>query len=293
VTYPLSHQHTEDDIKNIRVRSNTGEIVKVGDFTKFTTAASTRSIDRVDRQTVVHITANIAPGATLSGVMKAFKSKLDDLGLPESVRVVPNSNGNQQNLSDTLYGMALSLVFGLVLVFLLMVALYNSYRSPFIIMFSVPVAVVGAVGGLALTGESLNAFSLIGTVLLIGLVTKNGILLVDYANQLRERGLERLDAIRESARVRFRPIIMTTAAMVFGMLPLALGLDHAVQSRRSLGIVVIGGLISSLLLTLILIPVVYMWVSPKRLRPRARWVTSDLYPVGGEELQTGASAPRS
>jgi HAE1 family hydrophobic/amphiphilic exporter-1 len=255
-------------------------------------AQSTRSIDRVDRQSVVHISANIAPGATLSGVEKAFNDKLDDLGLPESVRVVANSNGTQQNLSDTLRGMALSLIFGLVLVFLLMVALYNSYRSPFIIMFSVPVAVVGAVGGLALTGETLNAFSLIGTVLLIGLVTKNGILLVDYANQLRERGLERLDAIRESARVRFRPIIMTTAAMVFGMLPLALGLDHAVQSRRSLGIVVIGGLISSLLLTLILIPVVYVRLSPKRLRPKARWVTSDLYPVGAEEQrQTGLSTP--
>ncbi|MBV8264608.1 MAG: efflux RND transporter permease subunit [Candidatus Eremiobacteraeota bacterium] len=292
VTYPLSHQHTEDDIRNIRVRSNTGEMLKIGDFTRFTMVQSTRSIDRVDRQTVVHVTANIAPGATLSGVQKAFNDRLDDLGLPESVGVVANSNGAQQNLTDTKRGMALSLIFGLVLVFLLMVALYNSYRSPFIIMFSVPVAVVGAVGGLALTGESLNAFSLIGTVLLIGLVTKNGILLVDYANQLRERGLERLDAIRESARVRFRPIIMTTAAMVFGMLPLALGLDHAVQSRRSLGIVVIGGLISSLLLTLILIPVVYVRLSPKRLRPKARWVTSDLYPVGTEEQRdAGLSAP--
>jgi len=292
VTYPVSHQRTEADIKNIRVRSNTGEIVKVGELAHLSYTNSTRSIDEVDRQTVVHVSANVASGATLSAVEKAFARKLDDIGLPESVRVVPNSNGTQQNLSDTVRGMALSLVFGLLLVFLLMVALYNSYRSPLIIMFSVPVAVVGALGGLAITRESLNAFSLIGTVLLIGLVTKNGILLVDYANQLRERGLERLEAIKESARVRFRPIVMTTAAMVFGMLPLALGLDHAVQSRKSLGIVVIGGLISSLLLTLILIPVVYARLSPTRLRPRARWVTSDLYPVGEEEQrQSGASNP--
>ncbi len=287
VTYPLSHQHTENDIRNIRVRSNTGEVIKVGDLARLNYANSTRSIDRVDRQTVVHISANVAPGATLSGVEKAFTTKLEDIGMPDSVRVVANTNGTQQNLSDTIRGMALSLIFGMVLVFLLMVALYNSYRSPFIIMFSVPVAVVGAIGGLAITRESLNAFSLIGTVLLIGLVSKNGILLVDYANQLRERGMERLDAIRESARVRFRPIIMTTAAMVFGMLPLALGLDHAVQSRRSLGIVVIGGLISSLLLTLILIPVVYVRLSPKRMRPKARWITSDLYPVGDEEEPAG------
>ncbi len=283
VTFPFAYQHTVSQLQDIRVRSNTGEIVRIGDLAHIAYENSTRSIDRVDRQTVVHVSANVAPGATLSGVEKAFAAKLDDLGLPVNVTVAANSSGTQQNLSDTVRGMAVALGTGMVLVFLLMVALYNSYRSPFIIMFSVPVAVVGALSALALTRESLNAFSLIGTVLLIGLVTKNGILLVDYANQLRERGMERLEAIKESARIRFRPIVMTTAAMVFGMLPLALGLDHAVQSRKSLGLVVIGGLISSLMLTLILIPVVYVRLSPKRLRQKPRWVTSDLHPVGEEE----------
>jgi HAE1 family hydrophobic/amphiphilic exporter-1 len=283
VTYPLAYQHTINDLKQIRVRSGTGAIVQVGSLADLTFTNDPRSIDRMDRQTVIHLSANVAPGATLSGVERAFAAKLAQLDLPSNVTVIASSNGTQQNLSDTLRGMALSLGAGMVLVFLLMVALYNSYRSPFIIMFSVPVAVVGALGILALTRESLNAFSLIGTVLLIGLVTKNGILLVDYANQLRERGMERLAAITESARARFRPIVMTTAAMVFGMLPLALGLDHAVQSRRSLGLVVIGGLISSLMLTLILIPVVYVRLSPRRLRPKARWITSDLYPVESEE----------
>ena len=154
--------------------------------------------------------------------------------------------------------MATAIVFGLVLVFLLMAALYDSFVAPFIIMFSVPLAVVGAVGALALTHETLNAFSLIGTVLLIGLVAKNGILLVDFANRARAAGAGAESAIRESARVRFRPIVMTTAAMVFGMLPLALGLDPAVAARSSLGVVVIGGLLSSLLLTLVLVPVIYV-----------------------------------
>ena len=285
VTFPFAYQHTVSQLQDIRVRSNTGEIVRIGDLAQITFVESTRSIDRVDRQTVVHVSANVAPGATLSGVEKAFAAKLNDLDLPVSVTVAASSTGTQQNLSDTVRGMAVALGMGMVLVFLLMVALYNSYRSPFIIMFSVPVAVVGALSALALTRASLNAFSLIGTVLLIGLVTKNGILLVDYANQLRERGMERLAAIKESARVRFRPIVMTTAAMVFGMLPLALGLDHAVQSRKSLGIVVIGGLISSLMLTLILIPVVYVRLSPQRLRQKPRWVTSDLYPVVEEEAR--------
>jgi multidrug efflux pump subunit AcrB len=128
----------------------------------------------------------------------------------------------------------------------------------------VPLAVVGAVGALALTHETLNAFSLIGTVLLIGLVTKNGILLVDFANRAHAAGADALTAIKESARVRFRPIIMTTAAMIFGMLPLALGLDPAIAARKSLGIVVIGGLLSSLLLTLLLVPVIYVRLTRDR-----------------------------
>ena len=164
-----------------------------------------RSIDRVDRQTVVHVSANVAPGIALSNVDTAFSRRLADLSLPLSVHVAPSSAGNQQNLSDTINGMVLALVLGVVLVFLLMVALYNSYITPLIIMMSVPLAVVGAIGALALTHETLNAFSFIGAVLLIGLVSKNGILLVDFANQLRMRGMDRLSAIRESARLRFRP----------------------------------------------------------------------------------------
>jgi multidrug efflux pump subunit AcrB len=129
-------------------------------------------------------------------------------------------------------------------------------------MFAVPVAVVGALGSLALTHQTLNLFSLIGSVLLIGLVTKNGILLVDFANMRRRDGLDRTAAIREAARERFRPIMMTTVAMIAGMIPLAFVLDPGAQAARSLGTVVIGGLLSSLLLTLVLVPVVYLAVSP-------------------------------
>jgi HAE1 family hydrophobic/amphiphilic exporter-1 len=131
-------------------------------------------------------------------------------------------------------------------------------------LLSVPLAVVGALGALALAHETLNAFSLIGTVLLIGLVTKNGILLVDYANRAVAAGKDRMSAIIESCRTRFRPIVMTTVAMIFGMLPLALGLDPAITSRRGLGIVVIGGLTSSLLLTLVVIPVIYLGLTRKK-----------------------------
>ena len=264
VAYPPSEQRTSAGLKAIAVRSATGGTVKVGDFAKLTPVLAPRAIDRVDRRTVVHLTANLAPGTALSNVQSDFDRRVAALHLPPAVSVVPNSQGDQAFLSDTKRGMATAIGLGLVLVFLLMAALYDSFVSPFIIMFSVPLAVVGAVGALAVTRETLNAFSLIGTVLLIGLVTKNGILLVDFANRAHAAGADALSAIKESARVRFRPIVMTTAAMIFGMLPLALGLDPAVAARKSLGIVVIGGLLSSLLLTLLLVPVIYVRLTRDR-----------------------------
>ncbi len=294
VIYPSAYQRDKQQLLELPIRSNTGEVVRVGDFVRLSANNGPRSIDRVDRQTVVHVSANVAPGTALSNVDTAFSRRLADLSLPLSVHVAPSSAGNQQNLSDTINGMVLALVLGVVLVFLLMVALYNSYITPLIIMVSVPLAVVGAIGALALTHETLNAFSFIGGVLLIGLVSKNGILLVDFANQLRMRGMDRLSAIRESARLRFRPIVMTTVAMIFGMLPLALGLDHAVASRSSLGVVVIGGLISSLLLTLVLIPVAYLWISPKEIKARSARVAAALRAVDDEDRDgaAGTGSPR-
>jgi HAE1 family hydrophobic/amphiphilic exporter-1 len=177
---------------------------------------------------------------------------------------MPNTSGNQQNLSNAVQGIGASLLISVILVFLLMVALYNSYSAPFIVMFTVPLASVGALGALALTHQTLNMFSMIGTVLLIGLVAKNGILLVDFANQAQDRGRDRNAAIREAAAERFRPIIMTTVAMVFGMLPLALGLEPGASQRTALGVVIIGGLLSSLLLSLLVVPIVYRAIGPRR-----------------------------
>jgi HAE1 family hydrophobic/amphiphilic exporter-1 len=140
--------------------------------------------------------------------------------------------------------------------------LYDAYRAPLVVMFAVPVAAIGAFGALAITGQSLNLFSLIGVVMLVGLVCKNGILLVDFAIMKVHAGMDKVGAIREAARERFRPIIMTTFSMICGMLPLALALDPGSAAKRSLGTVVIGGLTSSLLLTLVLVPIVYVWLAP-------------------------------
>jgi HAE1 family hydrophobic/amphiphilic exporter-1 len=262
VTYPQTAQTSLAAIERIPIRAGDGSVVRVGDIATLVPAPAPPMITRINRQTVVYVGANVAPGATLSNVQRAFARRLAALKLSASVTVAASAGGNEQQVGDTVTGMTFALLLSIALVYLLMVALYNSYRTPFIIMFAVPVAVVGAIGSLALTHQTLNLFSLIGAVLLIGLVTKNGILLVDFANMRRRDGLDRLGAIREAARERFRPIVMTTVAMIAGMAPLALVLDPGAQAARSLGTVVIGGLISSLLLTLVLVPVVYVAVSP-------------------------------
>ncbi|MGC2408276.1 MAG: efflux RND transporter permease subunit, partial [Candidatus Cybelea sp.] len=275
VIYPRAFQTTLRTVSEIPLRSNGGGLTYIGDVAKFVNDPSSPLMTRVNRQTVVHVQSNLEPGVTQSIVQNAFARRLAALHLPATVLVRANVTGQQQNLSDTVRGMGAGLILSFCLVYLLMVALYNSYRLPFIIMFSVPVAAVGALTSLALTHQALNLFSLIGTVLLVGLASKNGILLVDFANHMVAGGMDRASALVEAARERFRPIIMTTCAMIAGMTPIALALDPGAGQRQALGIVVIGGLISSLVLTLVLVPVMFMWLGPSP-KTREDAVTRDL-----------------
>ncbi len=263
VIYPDSYQTNLDVLKNVAVRSSSGSMVYLSDIARFVSTPTAPLVTRTDRNNVIHVNANYSGSSSLSAVERGLIKRLPSLHLPPNIVVRPAPLGQQDFMHQTLVGIGLSMIVSIILVYLLMVALYNSYVSPFIIIFSVPVAAIGAVGALLLTHRTLNLFSLIGTILLIGIATKNGILLVDYANTLRTRGLDKLSAIKESAHTRFRPIIMTSFSVMAGNLPLAIALDPGSASRSSLGIVVIGGVFSSLVLTLLLIPNVYMWVAPK------------------------------
>ncbi|HTJ24607.1 MAG TPA: efflux RND transporter permease subunit [Candidatus Limnocylindria bacterium] len=263
VIYPVQNQTDLTTLSEIPIRATNGQIVHLGDFASFEWSPAPPLITRVDRNTVVDISANFAPTSSLSNVQHAFQQRVAAMHLPKNIVVRPRPLGQQDLMGQTLLGLGSSLILSVALVFLLMVALYNSYLSPLIIMFSVPVAAVGALGALALTHETLNLFSLIGTILLVGIVTKNGILLVDYANTLRDRGEDKLTAIQESAFTRFRPIVMTSISVVAGNIPLALALEPGSSVRASLGVVVIGGILSSLFLTLILVPIMYMWLAPE------------------------------
>ena len=265
VIYPQSYQTSIDALKSVAIRSSSGGLVYLGDIARFESTPTSPLITRTNRNNVIHVSANYARNSSLSAVERGLIKRLPSLHLPPNIVVRPAPLGQQDFMHQTLVGMGLSMIVSIVLVYLLMVALYNSYVSPLIIIFSVPVAAIGAIGALFLTHRTLNLFSLIGTILLIGIATKNGILLVDYANTLRARGLDKLSAITESAHTRFRPIIMTSFSVMAGNVPLALALDPGSASRSSLGMVVIGGVFSSLVLTLLLIPNVYMWVAPTEL----------------------------
>jgi HAE1 family hydrophobic/amphiphilic exporter-1 len=284
VIYPAEDQADVTALATIPVRANNGSIVHLGDFSALRWSPAPPLITRVDRNSVIDISANVLPNSSLSQVQDAFNKRLKALKLPSNIVVRPRPLGQQDLMGQALAGLGGSLILSVVLVFLLMVALYNSYRSPLIIMFSVPVAAFGALGALAITHETLNLFSLIGTILLVGIVTKNGILLVDYANTLRERGLAKLDAIKGSAFTRFRPIVMTSISVVAGNFPLALALEPGSSVRSSLGVVVIGGILSSLVLTLVLVPVMYMWLAPEHFHGAHKLESTDddrVPPSGG------------
>ncbi len=280
VTYPQSAQTDLQSVLRLPIRARNGSLLAVGDIAQLTQDPVEPIMTRTNRQTVIHISSNLEPGYALSSVQNAFRHRLAALNLPSGVAVTPMAGGQQANLAQTMAGMGVALTLSLLLVYLLMLGLYDSYRIPFIIMFAVPVAAVGAIGALAITRLTLNLFSLIGTILLVGLVTKNGILLVDFANNRIRRGIDKVTAIRQSAHERFRPIIMTTASMVAGMLPLALALEPGSGQRQALGVVVIGGLLSSLLLTLVVVPVAFVRFAP-RYRPRPEPIPPPL-PIAAE-----------
>jgi HAE1 family hydrophobic/amphiphilic exporter-1 len=265
VIYPKSAQTSLDDVLAIPVRSENGGIVRLGDVASFSYQPAPLVITRQNRAQVVHVTANVAPGYELSNVVDTFSKNIKNLHLPATVTVRPAALGQQDLLGQALVSLLTSLALSIVLVFLMIVALYNSYRTPFVTLFAIPLATIGALGALWITHNTLNLYSLIGIVLLVGLVTKNGILLVDYADTVRKRGASKDEGMRQAAATRFRPIVMTTLAMIAGMLPLALGLEPGAQSRASLAIVVIGRLLSSLVLTLFIVPIMYHWLAPDRL----------------------------
>jgi len=268
---PYAQRNDRARIAQTAVRASDGSLVPLARLAAFRDLRAPTKIERENRRRVLHVTGDLDPAAhvSLGAVIDPVDRALKTPGfLPDGVAIVASDDADLY--AQTFSSMGLALVTSFSLVYMLMTILYGSFVEPFVVMFSVPVAIIGALGGLAIRHQTLNLFSLIAIVMLFGLVAKNGILLVDYANRLQHRGYDVVSAMREAAATRFRPILMTTCAMIFGMLPLSLGLTEGAQERASMGTVLIGGLTSSLILTLLLVPVIYVSIMGPVIRRRAR-----------------------
>ncbi|MCM2322392.1 MAG: efflux RND transporter permease subunit [Oligoflexia bacterium] len=239
-------------------------LVRLNDIAKPVDATGPAEISRQDRSRYIRISGDIAPkpglAAVVADVHKMFK---EEIKLPDDVRY--RFVGQAESFVELMKNMVIAAALGVLFIYLVLASLYESFIIPFTIMLVLPLAAAGAFFGLLITRQSLDLFSMIGCVMLLGIATKNSILLVDYTNQLIQRGMERSQALIEAGKARLRPILMTTVALIAGMLPVAIGLNEASRQRTSMGVAIIGGLISSTLLTLVVVPAAFSYIDRFRI----------------------------
>src|SRR5690606_17732917 len=253
------------DLKSIFVKNNVGELIQMDNLVTTEERSSPPQLYHNNRYMSATVSASLAPGMSMNDGIEAMESirekVLDDTFTTD---LGGESRDYVESSSNTMFAFGLALL----LIFLILAAQFESFIDPFVIILTVPMAVAGALFSLWLFGQTWNIFSQIGTIMLIGLVTKNGILIVEFANQLREEGMPKHEATLKAAESRLRPILMTSLTIALGALPIALSLGAASTSRIGMGVVIIGGTMFSLVLTLFVIPAIYMmWSREKKHRP--------------------------
>jgi multidrug efflux pump len=254
-----SDRSTPASIRDIYVRAN-GGLVQLTNVVSVNETVAPKELNHFNRVRSATVSASLAPGVTLGTALDDL-DRIAGVNLPSSIRrELAGQSREYRESSGSLYWL---FGFSLIFIFLVLAAQFESFIHPLTILLSVPLAVLGALLSLFLFGQSINVYSQIGLIMLIGLVTKNAILIVEFANQLRHRNAELFEAVVEAARTRLRPILMTSFSTIFGILPIAVGLGAGAESRRPLGISVVGGVAVATFLTLIFVPVVYTILSRK------------------------------
>jgi HAE1 family hydrophobic/amphiphilic exporter-1 len=295
VRLPEALRQDPGQVERLRLAVNragqTASLIPLGELVSYNLAATPSQIDRADLTRQVTLSANLEELA-IGPAMSQIQQVVNKMKMRPGYRVV--FSGEAEDMVESFGYMAEALFLAVILVYLILAAQFESFIDPLAIMFSLPLSIVGMAGMLALTKDTISIMSLIGLIMLMGLVTKNAILLVDFAKVLRSRGLERREAVITAGRTRLRPILMTTLAMIFGMLPLALGLGQGAEMRAPMGRAIIGGLITSTLLTLLVVPVIYTvledvtnWVKrrlPTPKRPPVHVPAAPAEPAGAEEV---------
>lgn len=253
------YRDTPSDLNNIYVRNKKGDLIQLSSLITLKEQATSPSRFRFNRFSSATITAAPTPGNTLADGLKAMdeiKAKVLNENYTTAL------SGESRDFAESSSSLLFTFLFAIVIIFLVLAAQFESFVDPFIILITVPLAITGAVLSLWITGQTFNIFSQIGIIMLVGLVTKNAILIVEFANQRKEHGASKLEAVIEAAESRFRPILMTSLATVLGILPIALGFGAG--SRVSLGIAVVGGLLFSTFLTLFIVPAIYSYIAKKQ-----------------------------
>jgi multidrug efflux pump len=251
---------TPADISDIYVRSRNGTMIQLANFVDVKEGVAPQSLNHFQRLRAVKITGTLAPGYTIDDALKAF-----DAAAKVTIGATAQTGLDGQSLEFRASGSEIYFVFILALFFIYLVlsAQFESFTSPFVIMLSVPLSMTGALFLLWITGGTLNIYSQVGLITLVGLITKHGILIVEFTNQLRAKGEEMTEAIINASTMRLRPIMMTTGAMVLGALPLALAHGAGAESRSQIGMVIVGGMSFGTLLTLFVVPVAYSLLARK------------------------------
>jgi HAE1 family hydrophobic/amphiphilic exporter-1 len=289
VMYPDSMRTSAGDVASIVVASSSinpssGQpaMIPLSQVADVQAGVGPQQINRRNLEQMVSVSTGVLPGLAMGDVANEVKVAIEDLGLPPGYHVA--FGGDVQNLEETKGYVLEALILACVFIYLILASLFGSFFQPLAIMLALPLSFIGVALALLFTKGNINVMTMIGIIMLMGLVTKNGILLIDFTNQERERGLSRLDALLSAARIRLRPIIMTTVAMIFGMIPLALAIGEGAEQRAPMARAVIGGLITSTLLTLFVVPVVYAllddWVA--WVRNRFRRPVPELEPAAGD-----------
>ncbi len=268
-------RNTPDDISNIFVRGRNDAMVPLAHLVDLKETVAPREYNRFGQRIAATISANLAPGYTL-GEALAFLEESAARNLPAGTAY--DYNGQSREFRDSASGLAITFLLALAFIYLVLAAQFESFVDPFIIMLTVPLSMTGALAALLWSGGTLNVYSQIGLVTLVGLITKHGILIVEFANQLQDAGRSKLDAVLEASTLRLRPILMTTGAMVLGAIPLALARGAGAESRSQIGWVIVGGLMLGTVLTLFVVPTVYSLLARSRNATKTRVVSGELAP---------------
>lgn len=269
---------TSTDLTNIQVRTRTNQLVPLASVVQLEETAGTKELARFNRLRAVEIQADLAPGYTLGEAVEWFTQTVERELPPEAILMWDGETGEYQKTGRQLY---FTFLLALAVVYLVLAAQFESFVHPLVIMVTVPLALLGAVFGLKLAGITINIFSQIAVIMLIGIAAKNGVLIVEFANQLRERGSQLIEATVKASATRLRPVLMTSFCTAFGALPLLLAHGAGAEQRRPIGIVVFYGVLVSVFLTLLVVPIVYALVANKGRAPVRQHESRPVGPLAG------------